>query len=291
MESQEKKIDIKEEFLKLPLKIKIKNITICSQKDNKLKKEEIGEIINTGEFNISDYEIYINFLKKISAFVKINFDKKQKRNFLPKIKIGDKFIPIFGKDFQEKEKRFIENNNEIQVIAFCGSEDYGIFKGTSRISTAMKILRNTFNDDNELNKIQYSNIFMLEYKDDENTIKEKLDNLELFEIKNLKNYFITEEDLLNSKEYFGYDIDLYSEFYLIVDENGIIKHLGKFDESDRSLEKKIKKLIKYKKEKEEKEENNNNNNNNNKEEESNCFKVKNEFKKEISLGKNLTKII
>ena len=52
-----------------------------------------------------------------------------------------------------------------------------------------------------------------------------------------------------------------NEFFLIVDEKGIIRHMGDFDEGEKPLERKIKRLIKNKKEEAEKQD------------PFNCFKV------------------
>jgi hypothetical protein len=240
--------DIYEEVMKFSFQIKfIKKSKI--QKSNKTVSTEVfKEILNIGEYNHSDYDLYKKFFNKIIPYDCKLFNTKQKRNLLPKLKAGDKYSSIFGIDLENNEKKLIENNNGIQIFSFSGVNDYRIFKGTSRISTSIKSLRNTLIDDEELDNIQYNNIFILNesHKFTKEDIQKKLKNLNLFNIRNLNNYYISNEDFDHSKEYFSYNIDKDSEFYLIVNEKGIILYIGEFDETHKSLEKLIKNMIKIK---------------------------------------------
>jgi hypothetical protein len=240
--------DIYGEFLKFPFQLRFTNLSKCPSNLKIIATDLKVDILNIGEYNASDYKFYKSFLNKIKPYESKLFNIKQKRDLLPKLKIGDKYIPLFVNDFKDKEIKFIENSNGIQIFSFNSAfQNEKFFRGTSRISTAIKILRNTYIDDEELDNIQYNNIFISESSDYfEQEIKPKLDNLNLFDIKNLKNYFITDKEFDNSKEYFSYDIDLASEFFLIINEKGIIIHKGEFDETHRSLERQIKKLIKIK---------------------------------------------
>ena len=61
-------------------------------------------------------------------------------------------------------------------------------------------------------------------------IKAKLKALDLLDVKNFENYFITEYDVYNSEEFFGYNFKYNKEFFLLIDEKGIIRHKGNFDD-------------------------------------------------------------
>lgn len=295
-----KNIDFSNLSLAIKYKKKLKNT-----KYNNIENDQMAEIFNYGSYKISEFDNYLKIKDILYNFKTNNYTCKfDIRNFLPKVKLGDLFIPIYGYDFNNeknfdenfsKEKKLdnIESNNQITVINISYYKDFNIFKGISRISTSYKILNRSIEYEEEFKNIKFHNIFFEQdsiYNREE--LKTSLENLELLGIKNLKNYFIEESDVKNSKEYFAYDIKENKDFFLIIDEENIIRHIGEFQEFDNSLEDKIIEIIERKRAKEKNKENivNNNNNfnvnnNNGKELNNNINNKENINKENIMLGK------
>lgn len=190
----------------------------------------------------TEEKIKILNLEKYNPLINYEYNLK---DFIPFIKKGDEYLPIYGRDFIKNNKILIENKNNINIISLSFQNDAvdNLFTGASRLSIVKKILYQKL-DEKYFNKLQFNNLFILNSDDMINYIQEILENLNLFEgDKSYNNYFIQENEFEKSIEHLAYKIKEKETIYLIIDEKGIVKHKGPFNESDDKMEIFLEKML------------------------------------------------
>jgi hypothetical protein len=189
--------------------------------------EENIKILNLEEYNpLLNYNNYLN-------------------DFIPFIKKGDKYLPIYGRDFNKNKKIIIENKNNFSIISinFEIDEHNLLFTGPSRMSIVKKILYRKL-EEKYFNKLQFNNLFILKSEDMKNDIKKRLENLNLFDgDKSYNNYYLEESEFKESKEHSAYKINDKQNIYLIIDDKGIVKYKGCFTESDFKMDTFLEKML------------------------------------------------
>lgn len=267
-------IDLK----KLNLECSCVNI-IYVNKDRSLAKKDFLRISNKSEFDFSQIKFYKNLLN-IQNKIKINqYDSIAKKICLyPKFGLNDKLSALTGKrldlsyegNLQEKDEMLV-NKSEISVISLIESENKTSFSAIQKIIKCIEKNKseffysdsNTNNNKNNTNNYYINNIKNI--NENKNQIKSRVQFYSLFAKRN-EFYFMELKDLINEKNWgkygdlfkFCYYIENYTlglhpfemfefdteekEFFIVLDGEGIIRHLGKF--SDYSLEDKIKEILK-----------------------------------------------
>ncbi len=223
--------EIKEQIKSKNLDLKDINLEcICInklyiEKNKSIAKKDILKIKNRSPYNQLDREIYKSFrtIQKINKHYHNDVILK-KLELAPKLLKGDKYIPIKAINLENKKEEYLINSkNGITIINIW-------IKDIKVSMTGIKKILNLIEKNREFLIKSNVEIFALFQKFEDDSISEEFIKNKNWNIypQLFKHFYCENNNLgLENLEMFDFDKEQ-KENFIVIDEDGIIRHLGHF---------------------------------------------------------------